>query len=145
MPLDLRPLQTVVGTLDTGDYSALHLTDVVRIEHKSPSDMLGCMGVERERFEREVKRIIAFPVRALVIASTWEYFETGDWRSKITPAAAIGSLLGWIADGLPIIMAGDHERAGRYVSRLLFITARRRYREARGFAAGIIEQEAVAV
>ena len=25
----------------------------------------------------------------------------GEWRSKITPAAAIGSALGWIAAGLP--------------------------------------------
>jgi hypothetical protein len=33
--------------------------------------------------------------------------------------------------GLPVIMAGDHSRAGRYVSRILFVAARRRWREAR--------------
>ena len=31
--------------------------------------------------------------------------------------------------GLPVVMCGDHERAGQYVSRLLFIAARRWWRE----------------
>jgi hypothetical protein len=66
-----------------------------------------------------------------VVEATWPEIEAGGWRSKVTPAAAMGSLLGWIAAGLPVIMAGDHERAGRCVSRLLFIAARRRWREAR--------------
>ena len=60
--------------------------------------------------------------------------EAGNWKSKVTPAAAVGSLLGWIAPGVPVIMAGDHDRAGRYVSRLLFTAARRRWREARALA-----------
>jgi hypothetical protein len=33
-------------------------------------------------------------------------------------------------------MAYDHARAGRFVSRLLFISARRRYREMRALLAG---------
>jgi hypothetical protein len=49
----------------------------------------------------------------------------------------VGSLLGWIAAGVPIIMAENHERAGRYVSRLLFTAARRRWRELRTLAATI--------
>ncbi len=81
--------------------------------------------------EREVQRLLSYPIRALVIESTWQEFEAGDWRSKIKPASVIGSLLGWSALGLPIVMAGTHQQAGRYVSRLLFIAARRRWREAR--------------
>ena len=130
-PLDLAPLQTQPGTLATGDYSIAGLESVISIERKSESDMLSCIGTDRERFDREVQRLLAYPVRALVIESTWARFETGDWRSRIKPAAAIGSLLGWSAMGLPIVMAGDHNRAGRYVSRMLFIAARRRWREAR--------------
>jgi len=131
LPLDLSPLASVSGTLPTGDYSIVGLESVVSIERKSQSDLLSCFGGERERFEREVQRLLAYPVRALVIESTWAEFEAGDWRSKVKPASAIGSLLGWSTRGLPIIMAGDHQRAGRYVSRLLFIAARRRWREAR--------------
>ncbi len=109
----------------------LGLESVISIERKSESDLLSCVGTDRERFDREVQRLLAYPVRALVVESSWARFEAGNWRSRIKPAAAIGSLLGWSAMGLPIVMAGDHNRAGRYVSRMLFIAARRRWREAR--------------
>lgn len=140
LPLDLSPLQTTSGTLATGDYSIFGLEHVVAIERKGLGDLLGCIGQERERFDREVQRLLAYPVRALVVEATWLDLEQGGWRSKITPAAAIGSLLGWIASGLPIILAGDHGRAGRYVSRLLFTAARRRWREARAFV-GVVGEE----
>jgi ERCC4-type nuclease len=139
LPLDLSPLQTVSGTLATGDYSVQGLEHVIAIERKSLSDLLGCVGQERERFDREVQRLLAYPVRALVIESTWAEIEMGGWRSKITPQAAMGSLLGWIAQGLPVIMAENHDRAGRYASRLLYIAARRRYRETRGLIQAVNE------
>ena len=131
LPLDLAPLQTTEGTLMTGDYSVRGLETIIAIERKSLSDLLGCVGQHRERFEKEMHRLAAYPVRALVVESTWAALEKGEWRSKITPAAAIGSCLGWITQGVPVVMAGDHERAGRYVARLLFLAARRRWREAR--------------
>ncbi|NQU20603.1 MAG: hypothetical protein HQ567_04920, partial [Candidatus Nealsonbacteria bacterium] len=136
-PLDLAPLQVVPGTLATGDYSVQGLEHIVAIERKSLPDLLGCIGQHRERFDREIQRLLSYPCRALVIESTWEAIEIGDWRSKITPAAALGSLLGWVAMGIPVVMAGDHERAGKYVSRLLFTAARRRWRELRTLVAAV--------
>ena len=136
LPLDLSPLQTVAGTLATGDYSVQGLEHVVAIERKSLPDLLGCIGQHRERFDREVQRLLAYPVRAIVVEATWADLEAGQWRSQVTPAAAIGSVLGWIAAGVPIILAGDHERAGKYVSRLLFTAARRRWREAKRLISG---------
>jgi ERCC4-type nuclease len=138
LPLDLAPLQTTTATLTTGDYSAVGLEKVVAIERKSLADLLACVGQNRDRFDREVMRLLAFPVRALVVEATWADVEAGGWHSKVTPEAAVGSLLGFIATGLPVIMAGDHERAGRYVARLLFLTARRRWRELRALAAGCL-------
>lgn len=131
LPLDLSPLSTVSGTLVTGDYSVFGLEHVVSIERKSLPDLLACVGRGRERFDREVQRLLAYPVRALVVEATWSELEVGGWRSQIKPSAVIGSVLGWVASGLPVLMPGDHERAGRYVSRLLFTAARRRWREAR--------------
>jgi ERCC4-type nuclease len=128
-PLDLAPLATITGTLSTGDYSVKGLEAVVAIERKSLPDLLACCGRERERFDREVMRLLAYPCRALVVEASWADIERGEWRSEITTQAALGSLLGWIAAGLPIVMAGDHERAGRYAARLLFTAARRRWRE----------------
>lgn len=139
LPLCLEPLRVQVATLATGDYSVKGLENIVAIERKSQSDLLACIGQERERFDREVIRLLAYPVRALVVESTWSELEAGQWRSKITPAAAIGSCIGWIAGGLPIIMAADHARAGRYVAKLLYTAARRRWRENRSLLAGVLE------
>jgi DNA excision repair protein ERCC-4 len=140
-PLNLDPLPVETGTLTTGDYSIRGLEHVIAVERKSLADMLGCIGGGRERFEREVQRLLAYPCRALVIESTWPEIETGDWRSKIKPAAAIGSLLGWIEQGLPVVMCGDHDRAGQYVARLLFTSARRRWRELRAFGESALREK----
>ena len=133
-PLDLQPLATERATLATGDYSLRGLEHVVAIERKSLPDLLACVGRERERFDREVQRLLAYPIRALVVEATWQDIEAGGWRSEVKPAAALGSLLGWIAAGVPVVMCGDHERAGRYVARLLVTAARRRWRELRSLA-----------
>ena len=135
-PLDLSPLQTTTGTLATGDYTIRGLEHVVAVERKSLSDLVGCVGSDRERFEREVQRLLAYPVRVLVVESTWDAIESHEpalpqWRGKVSRESVIGSLLGWQAAGLSIHMAGDHERAGKHVARMLFTVARRRYEELR--------------
>ena len=137
LPLDLSPLRTTTGTLSTGDYSVLGLEHVVAIERKSLPDLITCVGRDRERFDREVQRMLAYPTRALVVESSWAEIEAGEWRSQIRPSAVIGSLLGWIAMGVPVLMSGDRRQAGKYVSRLLFIAARRRWREARSLVAEV--------
>lgn len=133
-PLDLSPLRMEPGTLDTGDYSVRGLEHVVRIERKSLDDLVACVGRERERFDREVQRLLAYPVRVLLVEATWSDIEAGNWRSKVTPAAAEGSVLGWIASGLQVELVGSHERAGRFAARILYTVAKRRYRELRCLA-----------
>jgi ERCC4-type nuclease len=128
-PLDLSPLSSIRGTLPTGDYTIQGLEHVVVIERKSLSDLLGCVGSDRERFDREVHRMLAYPVRVLLIESTWAEVESGLWRAKVTPKAVIGSLLGWIASGIQVELVGDHDRSSQHASRLLYTVARRRYRE----------------
>jgi hypothetical protein len=88
--------------------------------------------VERERFERELHRMLAYPVRCVVVEASWLDLERGEWRSKITPQSAMGSVLAWIGSGVPFLFAGDREAAQRATVRLLYTAARRRYRELRG-------------
>jgi DNA excision repair protein ERCC-4 len=136
LPLDLPSLAPpVITTLATGDYSVIGLTNVIAIERKSLDDLLASVGAERSRFDREIQRLLAYPVRCLVIESGWQALERGEWRSKVTPQAAVGSVLGWMAAGLPVCMCYTHERAGKYVARLLYTAARRRWREARELVA----------
>jgi DNA excision repair protein ERCC-4 len=141
-PLDLEPLRTVAGTLDTGDYSLRGLEHIVRIERKSLPDLVGCVGRERDRFEREVQRLLAFEVRVLVVEASWEQVESHcpampQWRGKVTSSQVVGSLLGWQAAGLSVHLCGDHQRAGQHVARLLYTVAKRRWRELRTMAASI--------
>jgi hypothetical protein len=79
----------------------------------------------------------------LVIESSWRELEEGNWRSQITPASAIGSLLSWQNMGIPILMADTHERAGRFVARMLLLAARRRWRENRAILAILDEPPAI--
>jgi len=141
LPLDLSPLRAETTSLTTGDYSVKFLDHVVSVERKSLGDLVTCVGRERERFDREVERLLAFPVRCLVIESTWPAIEMGQWRGKVTASQVEGSLIGWIAKGLPVAMVGSHERAGRFVSRLLYTTARRRWQESREFISGVVNQK----
>lgn len=130
--IDLEPMPVVEGTLSTGDYSVRGLERIVAVELKgSLSDLLGCVGRDRDRFEREVQRLLAYPVRGLVCCTTWSEVESGDWRGKLTPEQVEAAIVGWSARGLPIFLVGNRARAGRLVKRLLHTAARRRYEEAR--------------
>jgi ERCC4-type nuclease len=142
LPLNLEPLRTVAGTLCTGDYSVRGLEHVVRIERKSLPDLVGCVGRERERFEREVQRLLAFPIRVLVVEASWDQVESHNeaspqWRGRITSSQVVGSLIGWQVAGLSVHLVGDHQRAGQHVARLLFTIAKRRWRELRTMAASM--------
>lgn len=127
-PLDLSPLAMVRGTIDTGDYCLSACPDVCRIERKSLPDLIQCVSSERDRFEREVARLLAYPIRILIVEGTWQQIESHEpampqWRGKTTRESVIGSLLGWEALGLSVHMAGSHERAGKHVARLLYTIA----------------------
>jgi ERCC4-type nuclease len=139
--LDLTPLKADVGTLATGDYSVRGLEDYVAVERKSLEDLLGCIGRERERFEREIQRLLAYPQRLLVVESGWLAIDRGEWRAQVTPKQVKHSVLSWQARGLPIHFSYTHERAGQDVAAFLFLAARRRWREARGLITSVCESE----
>lgn len=132
-PWALTPLKTEVATLYTGDYSVKGLENVIAIERKSLEDIIGCVGQNRERFEHCIKRMLAYPVRAVIVEATWADLEGGAWRSKISPASAVGSVLGWVARGIPFQFAGDASKASTMAARLMFIAARRRWEELGAF------------
>lgn len=121
------------GTLNTGDYTVAGLHREICLERKSLGDLLSCMSHERERFEKEVQRMLAYPARCLIVECDWADLEKGNWRRQISTSAAIGSVLGWIAQGLPVMFAGDASRASVMASRFMFIAARRRFNELGSF------------
>lgn len=141
LPWDLSPMRSVPATLQTGDYTIQGCENDVRIERKERDDLLQCFGPARDRFFREMERFAAFPIRVLIAETSWQELERGGWRSAITPASAVGSTLGLIAQGVPVILAGDRERAQRYAAKFLFIAARREYRRLRAMLANVTDGE----
>lgn len=135
---DLSPMRMERATLPTGDYSVSGLEDVIALERKSLPDYLACCGTERDRFARELHRLLAYQCRVIIVEATWEDLERGDWRSQIKPAAVLASTYSWLGMGLPIILAGNRERGQAICARILFYAARRRYHEARSLAADVM-------
>jgi DNA excision repair protein ERCC-4 len=138
-PWPLTPLRTISKARQTGDYGLAAAPDYVALERKSLNDLICCCTSERERFEREVERLRAFPIRFLIVESSWQEIEAGAWRSSAKPNVLIGSLLSWACGGLPFILADNHERASQFAARILFQAARKKWRECREFAAGIMD------
>ncbi len=137
-PLDLTPLTTIWDTLVTGDYSVVGLEHAVAIERKSLMDLVNCVGRERQRFDRVVQRLLAYPLRALVVETSWEAVERRYWlkqnpRSQVTPDAVMGAVYGWIARGLPVYLTGNRDRTRTFVVAVLLAAARNRWSETRDF------------
>lgn len=128
--------RTEAATLRTGDYSVKGLQDSIALERKSLGDFLSCCASERERFEAELQRMLSYPARAVVCEFGWSDLQGGNWRSKVRPESAIGSVIGWQALGIPFLLSGDRATAQDHAARFLYTAARREWRRLRTFAAG---------
>lgn len=129
LPFNFAPMKWEIGTLPTGDYSILGLEHKIAVERKSLSDILGCMGGGRERFDKEIQRLLAYEVRAIFCEGSFEDIDTSNHRSQLHPNAIYGALLGWQAKGVPIIMAGSRPKAEQLMKQFLWIASNRYYRE----------------
>ena len=94
----------------------------------------------RQQFEAELLRMAAFPVRHLVLATTWGEIKSGGWRAEVTPASVRGSLLSWsVRYGIPIWPAGTPEACAELVREILYRAAKDWWRQARIFAGTVLE------
>lgn len=132
-----RPLTLLipsrVGTLACADYSVCGLEHRIAVERKELSDLLACVGRERDRFEACVKRMQAYETRALVIEASWGSIELGQWRSQLKPTQVKAALYSWMRH-MSVVLAGDRTTAAAIVSGILFSAARERWRELRSFS-----------
>ena len=134
LPWDLRPLRVEVATLSTGDYSIRGLEDLVALERKSLGDLIGCCGSARERFQRELDRLRAFPSRAVVVEAAWSDISAGGWPGLVSPAVVASSIASWTSEGIAFVLAGDRQGAQDFAVRFLLSCARHAHRRLRAFA-----------
>jgi ERCC4-type nuclease len=137
LPLADLDLKTVRGTLPCGDYSVVGLEHVVAVERKSLSDLVQCVGRERDRFERMLRLMRSYECRVIVVEAPLAAVELKQYRGEVTPEAVIGSVYSWIGRGFTVEWAGDRTRAAKAVSRILFAAARERHRQLAGMLGGL--------
>lgn len=125
-PLVFTRLQSVAGTLTTGDYSFRGGEHRFAVERKSLADLVGCcIGENRERFERELHRLRGFWFkRLLVIGSKQQVFD-GQYRSEIKPKAVLNTVLAFsVRYEVPVEWAETPEAAALSVEDWVWMSAR---------------------
>lgn len=129
---DRRPISFVKRKLDTGDYSVIGFEkDEICVERKSLSDLLGCVGKDRERFEREVYRMLGFKSRLVIVEASWDDILTGNWQySKLTPAHVTGSIIGWMERGVQFFFHSDRKVLSNFVGNFMYTHVRRFHKRA---------------
>lgn len=104
------------GTLKTGDYSIVGLEGEVAVERKELNDLIGCLGVGRERFEKELARTASFHAFAVVVEASWQDVAQGRYTSNFNPHSALQSILAFMSRYMvPFIFAGGRT-GGEYAT-----------------------------
>lgn len=100
------------AALPTADYSLPGFEDRVGIERKELGDLVGClMGANRERFEKELRRLSAYELKAVVVEASMRDVADGQYRSEMRPHAVLQSVFAFqVRFAVPFIWCGD--RAG---------------------------------
>jgi DNA excision repair protein ERCC-4 len=116
---------TVIGTLPTADYSVAGLEEDFAVERKSLPDLFGSLTSGRDRFRRELQRLLAYPFRRLLVIGSEEEIAQGISRARgVNPLAVLHSLHAIEARGVPVVFAPDPWKAAALVERWAFWRAR---------------------
>jgi DNA excision repair protein ERCC-4 len=126
LPLTFGRLQSVPGTLMTGDYSVRGLEELFAVERKSIADTVaGCIGENRERFARELHRLRGYRFKRLLIVGTEAQILAGQYHSSINPKAVLATLSAFeIRYEVPVVFRETPELAAAQVERWAYWFAR---------------------
>ncbi len=109
------------ATLDVGDLVASALVDGVCVERKATGDLLACIGRERERFDREIRRGRYVGQLLIVCEGSMAdlFCEARRRGGGVSDNAIVGSLAAWQRRGTPVFMAGSIALAAQFCERVL--------------------------
>jgi len=125
-PLRFTRLQSIPGTLTTGDYSVVGLEELFAVERKSIADLVACCcNANRARFFRELHRLRGYPFRRLLVVGRRSEIELHLYRSEISPASVLGTLAAVeIRYQVPVVFAATPARAAALVELWAWYAAR---------------------
>lgn len=110
------PVEIVRAGLPTGDYSLSGQESRAAIERKNLDDLIGCLTVGRDRFERELDRARSLACFAVVVEASMEDVARHRYTSRMAPHSALQSILAFqVRYGVPFVWAGSR-RGGEYVT-----------------------------
>ncbi len=136
------PCTVEVGTLPSADYSLHGFIDRIGIERKSLQDLIGCLGVERDRFTRELARLRGYDSAAVVVEAPVVALRTGRYLGRLDAGSAWQSIVAFsMRYRVPFFFCQDRADAEQVTFDFLRHYARDRWRE---FAALTTTPEGVA-
>ncbi len=140
-PLNLTPFKVIRKSIPTGDYSLVGLESHICVERKEFSDLVGCMTSSRERFEKELHRMRAYPFRCIVVEGSYSDLAAGNYRSKLNPISALHSVSSWVSKyQIPIMFVGDANAAADFVKHYMYSTAQRLFEKNRKLTRAMVEE-----
>lgn len=129
------PVEVAVGALEAGDYSVAGFVRRIAVERKELGDLVGCLGAERDRFERELARLRGYDCAAVVVEAPADDLRAGRYRGKLDAGAAWQSVLAFTQRyRVPFIFCADRADAEAVTFDFLRHYARDRWRELQAFA-----------
>jgi len=107
--------------LPEGDYSLPGLEAEIAIERKSLDDLVSClMGQNRDRFERELERLMSKVCKAVVIEASVDTVRIHRYVSRMSPHAVLQSIIAFqVRYMMPFVWAGSREGGEYYTYSLL--------------------------
>jgi ERCC4-type nuclease len=105
------------ATLESGDFALASHPHGAVIERKTAADMASCVGVNRERFERELKRARYCGRFTVVIEGSLS--DVAVAARRVHHNAVLGTIAAWTLRYCPFVFAGSQRLAADFSWRLL--------------------------
>jgi ERCC4-type nuclease len=121
-PLTFTHLESVRGTLYSGDYSVRGMEDNFAVERKNLDDIANCcLSGNRDRFEHELHRLRSYRFKRLLIVGTGEDIAAGRYHSRIAPKSVLATLGAFeVRYDLPVVFSETPEAAAHEIERWVF-------------------------
>jgi ERCC4-type nuclease len=108
-----------VATLRTGDYSLAGHEAAVSIERKSADDLVNTLIHGRERFERELERMLEFRHRAIIVEAGVDDILAHRYTSRTHPNSVLGMAASiQVRYEIPVVWGGSRAATEAYAYRL---------------------------
>ena len=97
-------------------------------------DLAHCIGLDRDRFLRELERLQGVRHACVVIEGDWRHLTEGRYRSRLNPKSAANSIISWISKyRVPVMFVGSREAGESFTKNFLFLTAKSEMERLRKF------------